>query len=96
MKYTVSDHLTMADVKSEAYKCLVQELKEMTQKDFENNLTHTGRLLKVDKVEIVRNKGSLTIWVDFIAIKDFEEVLYVSADYYNASDNFTVVYKRQR
>ena len=95
MKYTVSDHLTMADVKSEAYKCLVQELKEMTQKDFENNLTHTGRLLKVDKVEIVRNKGSLTIWVDFITM-DFEEVLYVSADYYNDSDNFTVVYKRQR
>ena len=95
MKYTVSDQLTLADVKSEDYKYLVQWLKEMTQKDFENNLTHTGRLLKVDKVEIVRNRGILTIWVDFIAM-DFEEVLRVSADYNNVSDNFTVVYKRQR
>lgn len=95
MKYTVSDALTLADVKSEDYKYLVQWLKGMKQKDFEDDLTHTGRLLKVDKVEIVRNKGSLTIWVDFITM-NFDEVLLVSADYNNPSDNFTVTYKRQR
>lgn len=101
MKFKVSGLLTLDDIKTDEYKWACEFAKNLTEKNWEDNICAPGELLKIEDVEIVRNRGQVVPWitevVPWITAWTYERgiVRKISFNAYDSSDNFTIVYKEQ-
>jgi len=91
MKYTISDHLTLADVKSDDYKLACEWAKNINEKNFDDNVCYKGKLLKIVSVEIAKSRGVVVPWITFYSA-DYSHVYKISANGYDSDDNYTVDY----
>lgn len=102
MKFKTSEYLTVADLKSEDYKALKEQLKAYKEKDFINDIciysinnTNTNKeILKIESVEIVKDNDIIIPWVNLIA-RDNDNFYEISMNFYDCSNNFTVTFSRK-
>lgn len=93
MKYTISDHLTLGDIKSEEYKQACEYAKTLNEKNLSENLCYKGTLLKIESLEIAKNKGQIVPWIT-IYTYEFSTMRLISFNVYDSNDNFTVEFNR--
>jgi hypothetical protein len=93
-KFTVSDYLTIAETKSEEFLTEKRILQEMTERDFLEFLPISGRLLKLEKVELVKDHNRIIPWVDFYE-EDYGTIRRVSCEYYDRTNSFIQVFERK-
>lgn len=103
MKFLINENLSLADLKTQTFKDVKKELKAYKLADFIKDISvhvfYTGyrgkkEILKIVKIEIIKNHGLIIPWVDLIA-KDFDNYFEISCNFYNCAEYAVNVYSRQ-